>query len=124
MTKQEKIKEEWIRIYGSEKYEQIKYAINKYGSIDCRKNPEVSKLIDTSSGISWGTTNYFPSSLSGISNNNGWFKKEECFPEDSDVVLWLNIDNSEYELASLLHCDFNHNDYTHWTRINERSPIY
>ncbi|MDB0602743.1 hypothetical protein PL373_16740 [Tenacibaculum maritimum] len=125
MTKQEFIKKEWIAFYGESKYEKIKYAINKFGYIDFKKNPEVSKIINTSApGIYWGTTDYRPLSLVGVNNNNGWIKKEERFPLDSDLVLWFNVENSEYELATLMQCDFKHDNYTHWSRINEKTPMY
>ncbi len=57
--------------------------------------------------------------------NNGWFKiEDDVFPEEEIPVLWFNIDNGEYELASLLHVDFNYKDYTHWTPINSKGPIW
>jgi len=63
MTKQEKIKEAWIEIYGEEKYNLIKYAIKENGHIDCVKNPEISEIINTcEKGIYWGTTSYIPKS--------------------------------------------------------------
>jgi hypothetical protein len=63
--------------------------------------------------------------LTNFEDNNGWFKTEDgIFPEDEIPVLWLNFENGEYELASLLHVDFKHTDYTHWTPINLKSPVW
>lgn len=66
-----------------------------------------------------------PKSLVGVEDNNGWFKtKDGIFPDDEIPVLWLNFENGEYELASLLHVDFKHTDYTHWTPIKSIGPKF
>lgn len=87
MTKEEKIKEEWVAIYGEEKYNLIKYAISENGYICSIRFPEISKIINTTEkGIQWGTTIYSPINLKGVSDNNGWIKIEskESLPKEYD----------------------------------------
>jgi hypothetical protein len=96
MKKEEIIKQEWVSLYGEEKYNLIKYAIKENGYIDCVKNPEISKIINAiQKGICWGTTDYMPSNLKGIFSNNGWIKieSEEDLPKE-DCDVWCIIGNS------------------------------
>jgi len=66
-----------------------------------------------------------PKELQGLEINNGWNSLEESkFPEDIDSVFWFNNDNGEFEVASLLHCDFAYTDYTHWHKLPPKPPIY
>ncbi|WP_422105552.1 hypothetical protein [Winogradskyella sp.] len=65
-----------------------------------------------------------PISINGIENNNGWISKKEEMPGDSETVVWINNDNYEIEMACLLTVGFNHNDYTHWSKVNEKPPVY
>jgi hypothetical protein len=129
MTKQEKIKEEWVKIYGEDKYDKIKYAIKDNGYIDCIRNPEISKIISTvKREIYWGTTDYMPKSLKGIHINNGWKLIEDLDIEDDEYVLFLRYYEGEGEppiFTCLLGEDFQIGYFTHWKRIDfEKPPLF
>lgn len=98
MSKEEVIKQAWVEIYGIEKYELIKHAIKKDGYIDCVRNDEVSKIIDTcNKNIYWGTTNYRPKSLEGIETNYGWIKIEDDLPKET-CQFWVQYTNYKNEI--------------------------
>ncbi len=128
MTKQEKIKEEWIAIYGEEKYNLIKYAIKENGYIDCVRNPEISEIINTcEKSIYWGTTEFYPLALKGISTNNGWELIEDLAIEDNEYVLFLRMtEGGEVPIfTSPLGEDFKIGYFTHWKRISfEKPPLF
>ena len=132
MTKKEVIKQEWVAIYGEEKYELIKYAIKENGYIDCVRNPEISKIISTTQkGICWGTTDYMPCNLKGVHNNNGWVKIEsiEDLPKENGLkCLFLNKNNMHITYISddvLYDSDWFFRRYTHWKIKNEfKYPLY
>lgn len=66
-----------------------------------------------------------PKSLNGIEDNNGWnATSEDKYPEDNETVFWYNIDNGDFETASICDCDFNEKDYTHWYKLPPKPPIY
>lgn len=124
MTKEEKI----IEAYG-ENWELVKDKVNKDGWIKDRE----FIFSDFVKGIDWQTTDhddewYYtrrPMLLKGIENNNGWHcLSEKDFPEDEQTVLWYSNKTNEFENASLLHCDFNFEEYTHWHELPTKSPIY
>jgi len=128
MTKQERIQEEWIAIYGEEKFNIIKYAIKENGYIDCVRNPEISEIINTvQEGICWGTTDYYPKNLKGIANNNGWNLIEDLNIYDDEYVLFLRM--TEGGEVPIFTCpageDFQIGYFTHWKRISfEKPPLY
>ena len=132
MTKQEKIKES----YG-EHWDSLKEHVNERGWLNSRTwlgdcgNTKVYHILK---GLHLDCMDSYhrdycyifrPKSLSGIENNNGWNRIEDgVFPEDEETVLWLNNENYEFENASLLHCDFNFKDYTHWRPLPKDAPLY
>lgn len=117
MTKEEKIKE----VYENRGFTWLQ--VKDYIDEDGWTYHEVGNskvLTDELSAVSWR-----PEELFGIGHNNGWKSLEmQEFPEDIDSVFWFNNDNGEYEVASLLHCDFNYKDYTHWHTLPPKPPIY
>lgn len=129
MTKQEVIKQEWVAIYGEEKYHLIKYAIKENGYIDCVRNPEISKIINTTQkGIYWGTTDYYPLRLMCISNNNGWNLIEDLNIGDDEYVLFLRMTEEGGE-HPIFTCtageDFKIGYFTHWKRVDiSKPPLY
>lgn len=129
MTKQEKIKEAWVDTYGEELYEKIKYAIKENGYIDCVRNPEVSSIINTTQyGITWGTTDYRPESISGIHNNNGWKLMEDYDLDDNEYALFQRYVPEESGeppiFCSPCDVDFEPGYFTHYKRLILKEPLY
>lgn len=126
MTKQEKIKKEWIALFGEKKYNQIKYAINENGYINCINNPEISNVIDTNKkGVYWGTTLYIPFSLRSMETNNGWNVLKGLKNEiEHDGDIWILNKNGNIEIW--LESQFLPLGYaTHWMPIiKPKPPIY
>lgn len=129
MTDKElKIKES----YGQH-WDLVKEYVHRHGWVNMKdvfENPSSGKVLE---GIEMETLNTYhpkytyykrPISIKGIENNNGWICKKDEMPEDDDTVLWINDKDYEIELACLLQVGFNHNEYTHWSKINEKPPIY
>lgn len=126
MTKKEKIKEEYIALFWAtpeeereKRFSQIEVYIDEFGWFEGNLSNISENLIERSGH------EIRPKTLSGIEDNNGWNKIEDgIFPEDEETVLWLNNENYELENASLLHCDFNYKDYTHWRKLPTKPPLY
>lgn len=126
MTKKEKIKEEYIALFIATPIEErekrflaIEPYIDDFGWFEGNLNGVSENLIQRSGH------EIRPKSLSGIEDNNGWYKIEDgIFPEDEETVLWLNNENYDFENASLLHCNFNYKDYTHWRYLPKNAPLY
>ena len=126
MTKKEKIKEEYIALFWStpekereKRFSQIEAYIDEFGWFEGNFSNVSENLIERSGH------EIRPKSLSGIEDNNGWNKIEDgILPEDEETVLWLNNENYEFENASILDCDFNYKDYTHWRKLPQKLPLY
>lgn len=125
MTKVEKIKE----AYG-EFYNDVKEFLDENGW--CKLNISQKHPINSFAHYEkteWRTINgrvcWRPKCLQGIEDNNGWHcLSEKDFPEDELTVLWYSENTNEFENASLLHCDFNFEEYTHWHYLPTKAPIY
>lgn len=127
MTKQEKIKEAYNLINAKNlyprpdgysvinsdsKFKKEMVFIKEELCTDIFPNDSVRKLL-------------IPLQLIGIEDNNGWHcLSEKDFPEDELTVLWYSDKTNEFENASLLHCDFNFEEYTHWHYLPTKAPIY
>ena len=120
MTKEEKIKE----AYG-EYWETLQPDENGWSNkMLFHDKVDFSKY--ATKAIAHGVYKVRPKSLQGIENNNRWIKieSEEDLPEPEKNVLWLNNENYDTELSSILTCGFDCQDYTHWQPLPENPPIY
>ncbi len=126
MTKKEKIKEEYIALFSTtpieereKRFSAIEPYIDEFGWFEGDLNNVAENLIERSG------YEIRPKTLIGIEDNNGWNKIEDgVFPEDEETVLWLNNENYEFENASLLHCDFDYKQYTHWRPLPKKAPLF
>lgn len=125
MTKQEKIKDAY-----REWWHRVEDFVDEHGWLNKdyfnHSNFTYEDIFATIDFVHDNSTDeMIPEEIHGIRNNNGWHcLSEKDFPEDELTVLWYNENNGEFENASLLHCDFNFEEYTHWHELPTKAPIY
>lgn len=126
MTKQEKIKQEYIELFdqsksyaeNSERYYIIEPYIDSSGwfSGDLRGVPDF--LLDKSGH------EIRPKTLHGIEDNNDWFRiVDNVLPEKNLKVFWLNLDNKNTTQACMTDYSFNISNYSHWKNL-PTLPLY
>ena len=135
MTKEEKIKEAYIEVFGEKRIRSImNYVYKENGFIegfvllDLKLDIKNEKLERKFNGVVYS---YRPKSLQGIENNNGWIKieSEKDLPKEKGLkCLFLNKNNMHTTYISddvLYDSDWFFRRYTHWKIKNEfKYPLY
>ena len=135
MTKEEKIKEAYIEVFGEKRIRSImNYVYKENGFIegfvllDLKLDVKNEKLERKFNGVVYS---YRPKSLQGIENNNGWIKieSEKDLPKEKGLkCLFLNKNNMHTTYISddvLYDSDWFFRRYTHWKIKNEfKYPLY
>ena len=135
MTKEEKIKEAYIEVFGEKRIRSImNYVYKENGFIegfvllDLKLDIKNEKLERKFNGVVYS---YRPKSLQGIENNNGWIKieSEKDLPKEKGLkCLFLNKNNMHATYISddvLYDSDWFFRRYTHWKIKNEfKYPLY
>jgi hypothetical protein len=128
MTKQDIIKKEYreyFELFSEEEQQKILENNGWQHQFNHPLHKEMAKFYKIETSAYGVGTSWRPLNLKGIEDNNGWNRIEDgIFPEDEETVLWLNNENYEFENASLLHCDFNYKQYTHWRKLPQKTPLY
>ena len=129
MTKEEKIKEAYIEVFGEKRIRSImNYVYKENGFIegfvllDLKLDIKNEKLERKFNGVVYS---YRPKSLQGIENNNGWIKLEGKANEiESDLDIWIVNKYGEIELS--INTDFIDIGYaTHYQPIIKPDlPLY
>ena len=131
MTKEEKIKEAYIEVFGEKRIRSImNYVYKENGFIvgfvllDLKLDIKNEKLERKFNGVVYS---YRPKSLQGIENNNGWIKieREKILFEKPENCLfeWYNIFDKRYDVGE----HFNYGVFTHFKVIPEPKqelPLY
>ena len=134
MTKEEKIKEAYIEVFGEKRIRTImNYVYKENGFIegfvllDLKLDIKIEKLERKFNGVVYS---YRPKSLQGIENNNGWIKieSEKDLPKEKGLkCLFLCIHgNTTYISDDVLEDPkWFINKYSHWRLKDEiKDPIY
>ena len=135
MTKEEKIKEAYIEVFGEKRIRSIMNYVYKgngfiagFVLLDLKLDIKNEKLERKFNGVVYS---YRPKSLQGIENNNGWIKieSEKDLPKEKGLkCLFLNKNNMHTTYISddvLYDSDWFFRRYTHWKIKNEfKYPLY
>ena len=133
MTKEEKIKEAYIEVFGEKRIRSImNYVYKENGFIegfvllDLKLDIKNEKLERKFNGVVYS---YRPKSLQGIENNNGWIKieSEEDLPKE-DGFYWV-IDSEAIEVVDRYFEKGNHDFFKQFSShyhpvIKPNLPLY
>lgn len=133
MTKQEFIKQEWLKFIGIQIYDSLKLSNElsddgwrevNYLPFDYEKKYDVLKFNKTRFAIR-------PKSLAGIENNNGWVQiKSSLDLPLEDCNVWVLFTNGQMDSQRYLHeyKNFSTHHYRHVTHYKvieqPKPPIY
>ena len=143
MSKEEKIKEAWVKLIGEEEFNNLKIDIDLLGWLKVSERDYHYKyntsLVGDFNGKGYNPmqkikdyeanpTPYFvrPKSLEGIEKNNGWIKieSESDLPNKTNdywIVNKLGVSIRNYDMQE----DNDWNDVTHYQPITKpKPPIY